>query len=88
MIGLISKLIAMFLFVVFGVLIGLNAAGVVQPGTIALEPPSVEPCRRAVADLHPEYVHVRWVWHAKAYGWGCFYELENGSTHTIAPMPR
>ena len=88
MIGLISKLIAMFLLVVFGTLVGLNAAGVVKPGTISARTPNVEPCRRAVADLRPEYVHVRWVWHAKAYGWGCFYELEDGSTGTIAPMPR
>ena len=88
MIGLIFKVFAMFAIVIFGTLIGLNAAGVVKPGTITVNTPNVEPCRRAVAELQPEYVEVRWVWHAKAYGWGCFYELEDGSTHTIAPMPR
>lgn len=88
MIGLIFKLWAMFLVVVFGILIGLNVAGVIEPGTIAVEQPNVEPCRRATAALDPLYVEVRWVWHAHAYGWGCFYELDDGSTHTIAPMPR
>jgi hypothetical protein len=82
------KLVGMLGLLVFGALVGLNAAGVVKPGTITVKAPSVEPCRRAVADLHPQYVHVRWVWHAKAYGWGCFYELEDGSTYTIAPMPK
>lgn len=88
MIGLILKLWASFLVLVLGTLFALNLAGVVKPGTIAVTPPDVEPCVRAAAPLDPEYVHVRWVWHAKAYGWGCFYELENGSTGTIAPMPR
>jgi hypothetical protein len=92
MIGLIFKLIAMFLVLVFGTLVGLNAADVVKPGTISLTAPDPEPCRRTVAGKQlgqrVMYVHVRWVWHAKAYGWGCFYELEDGSTGTIAPMPR
>lgn len=88
MIGLIFKLIAMFLALVLGTLVVLNYAGVVKPGTIAIRTPDVAPCRQAVAALNVEYVHVRWVWHAQAYGWGCFYELENGSTGTIAPMPR
>jgi hypothetical protein len=88
MVGLIFKILLGFALLVGGTLVGLNAAGVAKPGTIALRVPDVEPCRRAVAELRPEYVHVRWVWHAKAYGWGCFYELEDGTTHTIAPMPR
>ena len=87
MIGLIFKVLLCFAVLIFGTLAGLNAAGVVKPGTIAARTPDVEPCRQAVAHLNPLYVHVRWVWHAKAYGWGCFYELDDGSTHTIAPMP-
>jgi hypothetical protein len=87
-IGLIFKLILGFVVFVAGALVVLNVTDVVNPGTIALHQPDVAPCRRAVEDLHPEYVEVRWVWHQHAYGWGCFYELENGSTGTIAPMPR
>ncbi len=88
MIGLIFKLIATFLALVLGTLVVLNYVGVIKPGTISLRTPDVAPCQRAVAALPVEYVHVRWVWHAKAYGWGCFYELGDGSTGTIAPMPR
>jgi hypothetical protein len=65
---------------------------VAKPGTISLQTPDVAPCRRAVAQRYPnryvEYVEVRWVWHAKAYGWGCFFEFEDATTQTIAPMPR
>ena len=88
MINLIFKLLFAFVLVAAGTLAALNATDVAKPGTIAVKAPSVEPCRRAVEHMHPVYVHVRWVWHAKAYGWGCFYELEDGATYTIAPMPR
>ena len=88
MIGLIFKLLLGFVVLVAGTLFALNATGVAKPGTIAVRTPAVEPCRRAVEHLRPLYVHVRWVWHAKAYGWGCFYELDDGATYTIAPMPR
>lgn len=87
MIGLIAKLLAAFVLLAGGTLFALDAAGVASPGTLSLRPPDAEPCRRSLAQLRPSYVHVRWVWHAKAYGWGCFYELEDGSTHTVAPMP-
>lgn len=88
MIGLIFKVLLCFAVLIFGTLVALNAKDVVRPGTIAVKAPDAEPCRRAVEHLDPLYVHVRWVWHAKAYGWGCFYELGNGDTYTIAPMPR
>ena len=92
MIGLIFKLIGMFLAVVFAALVVLNYTHLAEPGTLSIHTPSVEPCKREIAargmTQQIEYVEVRWVWHQHAYGWGCFYELDDASTGTIAPMPR
>jgi hypothetical protein len=88
MLGLIFKLLGGFALFVAATLFVLNVTDVAKPGTITVSTPDVAPCRRAVELLHPVYVEVRWVWHAKAYGWGCFYELEDGEIRTIAPMPK
>jgi hypothetical protein len=87
MIGLIFKVLLMLSLLVAGGLVALNAAGVVSPGTIAIQKPAVEPCQRALQNEDAVYIHVRWIWSAEAYGWGCFYEQSNGRTRTLVPMP-
>jgi hypothetical protein len=91
-IGLIAKVLLFFAILITAALVILDLTGVAEHGTISLSQPSVEPCRRAVAALqppqHPVLVQVRWIWEPKGYGWGCFWENEDATRHTIVPMPR
>jgi hypothetical protein len=87
MLRLPFKIVLFIGLIVFGTLFGLNKANVIHPGTITARTPDVAPCRRIAAPDNPVYVEVRWIW-SRHYGWGCFWETEDGVTHTFSPMPK
>ena len=82
------KILAIIAILIFGILFALAKTGVAKPGTLSFRTPDVEPCRRVTKQYSPVYVEVRWVWSRTAYGWGCFWETDDFSTHTLAPMPK
>jgi hypothetical protein len=90
MIGLLLKLWLFIFGLVLIALVILNLTGVFKPGTISLHKPDAAPCQRlAAADKnHPRVVEVRWLWNAKSYGWGCYFEYDISDSRSITPMPK
>jgi hypothetical protein len=90
MVGLISKLLAMCLLVVAGILAALNYTGAATWGTLRLTAPDRAPCDRLAETFEnpPVLTEVRWAWVQKDYGWGCYFEFGDDSKANITPFPR
>jgi hypothetical protein len=92
MVGLIVKILGFFAsLIVVGLLI-LNITNVWNPGTLSFTAPDVEPCKRWLEQHHPnrsvELTEVRFIFTAKDYGWGCYFEFGDFDVETVSPMPK
>ncbi len=89
MLGIIAKVLLFLALVAGGIAFALNATDAATWGTISFSQPDRAPCR-AYADRlksKPVLVEVRWIWSARAYGWGCYLEFSDDSKGTVTPMP-
>lgn len=92
MVGLIFKILGFFAGLILITLLILNITNAWNPGTLSVTAPSREPCERYAAANFPEreiqLMEVRFIWTAKDYGWGCYYEFGNFDVQTVTPMPK
>lgn len=78
--GLITTCAVVALIVL--VFVAIPAIGGPEPVT---SKPTVEQCRELVAGQprQPRSAQPSWIWGSDAYGWGCRYTYDDGSTATV-----